>query len=443
MSNYCEKVRIIHHINLSVSVCIAYPDCVSLKEKFSMESEQKKLFGLSLFLYFISASLVLLINSDFAGARADSFFYLKMISSANPRNSFPSIENYEVATSPVFVFLIGLLNLFVGNNLGVFVHILYILLAIASLFLLSHLLKPTRWQVSAPIVCLLSTSGYFVAPSIWPTSDTPTIFFALLSLVSLLENRDKLFIMSSFMLVSTRQNFAWLLLAFLIFEIYANCGNLKNIALALMRYIPALVSLIFTFLYFENNLTPQMYNLLNIKNVFQLPNFLTSVQIGLSMLSTVGLFLLFQNWTDLIKTFKFRFLTLVLPLSFFPLGYNFYGVNQKIGDGLGWISLLVNEINLNIFSVTVLSSFGLILFCVLFIQGILLQKSLPIFMLICLILSSLVMQIPFLRYFEFSVILIVCLSLRRPANLLSSLSNWKLSILSLGITLLNLLKFSA
>lgn len=414
-----------------------------LKDKFSIESEQKKLFGISLFLYFASTCFVVFINSDFAGARADSLLYLKMFNSANPINSFPAVEDYEVATSPIFVFIIGLLNLFVGNYLGIIVHMLYILLALASLFLLTHLLRPTRWQISAPIIGLMSTSGYFVAPSIWPTSDTPTIFFALLSLISLIENRDRLFIISSFMLVSTRQNFAWLLLAFLIFEIYANRGNMRNIALALVRYAPALVSLICTFIYFGKRLTPQMYSLSNIQNVFQLPNFLTSVQIGLSMFSIVGLFLLFQNWKDQIRTFKFRIFTLALPISLFPLGYNFYGVNQKIGDGLGWISLLVNEINLNIFTVTVLATFGLFLFVLFFIQGKSTPNNLPFIMLTCLILSSLVMQIPFLRYFEFSVILIVCLSLHAPANLLSRLSNWKLINLALGITLLNLLKVAA
>lgn len=405
-----------------------------------MASEQKKLFVFGLATYLFTIFFVLLINSNFAGSRADSVFYLKMFQTVHFEDLLLPIEEYEVATSPIYITLIGILKYLFGTKFNFFIHFFYFLLSIGSLRLLIHLLKPINWKRSAPLVCLLSTSGYFVAPSIWPTSDTPTIFFSLLCVTTFLENKNKLFMISSFLLVSTRQNFAWLLIALLAFEFYLNLGQLKQKLFAPIKYFPAFGSLLFTFFYFENNLTPPMYAAVNDQNSFKLPNFLTTIQIGLSILSILGIFLLFQTWKWFKAEIVIKFRSKNLILAFIPFFYVFYGSEQKIGDGLGWISLLTNKIGFNIFFTTLFSSIGLILFT-LFADPIKMRsKTLPTILFFSLIISSLVMQIPFLRYFEFSVVLIVCLLVGTSSNFLESLSKWKLNLLTLGVLFLNLIK---
>ena len=381
--------------------------------KFS-EEEKLVIFGIAI--YLASAFLVFFLNPELGGARSDSSFYFNMFSAANPRNISITLDNYQVATSPIYIFLIGSLHAILGSYFSLALHVLYVSFAIASIAIFGKILGTTNWLTFAPIMSLFAGSGYFVAPSIWPTSDTPSIFFALLCLYSFLKKKRAFLTISAFLLISTRQSFAWLLCAFFFFECLTNKRNWTNYLRHALKFIPSFGSFIVTLIFFDGHLTPPLYETVNSSNVFKIPNFLTSVQIGLCLFSILFPFIFSYFPTYGIKYISSNYLVLVMMISTFPIIYNFYGRKKSIGDGLGWISILFSRFNLSILIVCIIASLGI---AILLLYSANLDRELKLLfntMFVILLVFSLAMPVPFLRYFEVSLIFICALILGTHLN---------------------------
>jgi hypothetical protein len=166
-----------------------------------------------------------------------------------------------------------------------------------------------------------------------------------------------------------------------------------------------------TFFFFEGHLTPPLYETANLSNVFVKPNFLTSVQIGLCLLAILLPFKFQKIWEHGLEYVSSKYLVFTFIFSSFPIIYIFYGKKQSIGDGLGWISILVFRLNLNILFVSALASLGILLLFMLCAKLELNDKKLLTTIFISLLVFSLVMPVPFLRYFEVPLIIICSLIL--------------------------------
>jgi len=334
-----------------------------------------------------------------------------MFSAADLRNPLISLSNYEVATSPIYVFLIGTLHTLSGTYFSIALHTLYVLFALGSIVIFAKILNPSNWRTFSPIMILFAGSGYFVAPSIWPTSDTPATYFFLICLYSLLKKDELLLGISAFLLISTRQNFAWLSFALSTFVFFTCERNWKKYSKLALIFAPSFLSLIVTFFFFDGHLTPPLYEAGNLSNVFIKPNFLTSVQIGLCLFAILLPFKLQKIWKHRLEYVSYKYLVFTIIFSSFPIIYIFYGKGQSIEDGLGWISILVFRLNLNILFVAALASFGILLLFMLCATLDQKDKKLLTTIFISLLVFSLVMPVPFLRYFEVSLIIICSLIL--------------------------------
>lgn len=379
-------------------------------------SEEKKIISFGIAIYIVFFGIVYFLNPDFGGARSDSTFYLNMFSAADPNSASISLENYKVATSPIYIFLIGMFHAILGSYFAIALHAVYIFFALASIYIFGRMLEASNWRTFSPIMLLFSGSGYFVAPSIWPTSDTPSVFFALLCLFAFLRRKNSLLSISGFLLISTRQSFVWLLCAFFLIECIESRRSLAKIAKISLKYVPSFFALIVTWLFFDRHLTPPLYESANTSNVFKLPNFLTSIQIGISLLAILLPFIFSKFWKFEGHYISWRKLVAIVSIAIFPLIFNFYGKEQPIGDGLGWISFLLLGFNFSVLIISCFATLGIVLFFLLCV-GLDTEISLILAtMLSTFIVFSLVMPVPFLRYFELSLILICSLVLAKLFN---------------------------
>ena len=160
-------------------------------------------------------------NSDFAGAKYDSQFYLNMFDLIEANKSIVNVTSYEVASSPIFVHAIGWFLLLFGSLSNVVLSVIYLAMALGSLIFFEKLISKAQLNIKILLTIIFCGSGYFVSPMWNPTSDTPMILMLIISIYSFNNSKRKLFAFSLFLLVSTRQNFGWLLLVYFILDLYA------------------------------------------------------------------------------------------------------------------------------------------------------------------------------------------------------------------------------
>jgi len=378
-------------------------DC---SEGTNLITSEKKLLSVGVITFVIFSFITLKFNPGFAGAHGDSYNYLKMFNFIKSQETLIPLAHYQVATSPIYVSLIGGLHIVFGSFFTIILHLLYLCFALLSIYFFIQILDSNRSLLCLPFVILFSSSGYFVAPSIWPTSDAPAILFAILTIYMFQRKRQSGFATVSFLLVSSRQNFAWLLLAMLFYEGLTEMKfSIKSLQ-KLIKYIPALFSLTVTFRYFGGHLSTPSYLSGQSQNSYPLPNFLNSIQIGITLVSFLGALILLLNRESLVFNFRSRIFVILIWFALFPIFFLLTNSNHPLVEGLGWISLLSLKLHISLILIALLATIGLALSFFLATQKVVKVSMLPISMLISLLLFTLLMPIPFLRYFEFSLILI-------------------------------------
>ena len=228
--------------------------------------------------------------------------------------------------------------------------------------------------------------------------------------------------MSLFCLVSVRQSLGWILVVFVVWDLY-NMRKFRNISFKdiFWTYSISFVSLFATFIYFDNHLFPVSYTEVNPANVFNVPNFLSVVQIGISLLVLLTP-LLFLGF----KTIKFSKGSKLLMLYFLVLSFAAFVFPQKksIVDGLGYLSVLNGNFDLAIVQLSAISALGFLIFLVLAQDWISNGKTFLFLFMFVFVTSSLVMPIPFLRYFQIPLILAVVLIFKNPRVGFKSRNNW-------------------
>ena len=371
-----------------------------------MLNRQSILFSIGVLTYTVFSFITFQFNPGFAGAQADSYFYFKMFNYIKLQQDIIPLNDYQVATSPIFVSLIGGLQILCGSLFTEVLHFLYLCFATASIYFFVKILNSNNFFQTLPLVVLFSSSGYFIAPSIWPTSDAPAILFAILTIYMYQRGKNLGFATVSFLLVSTRQNFAWLLLAFFIYDCFADMKFVKVSVRKVSKYFPALLSLLITFNYFDGHLSTPSYLSGQLQSSYPLPNFLNSIQIGITSISILGVVVLVLNRNRLTLNLRRGDFLILFGFAIFPFGFLISNSMEPIIEGLGWISLLSLQLHVSLLVISLIASIGLALTIFLALQNDNFRFTLPISMFASLLLSTLLMPIPFLRYFEFAVILI-------------------------------------
>lgn len=370
-------------------------------------------FAFECLVYLSSVILVLFIKKDVAGSRFDSQGYISSFSWIATNHQIIPLDQCEVVSSPIFVHVVGILTFMFGDYSTPVIHVLYLFMALFSIGIILRILEKTKVRKRIALASLLVSSGYFVAPSLWPTSDTPAILFMLLSYYFYFSRPSSwLFSFSLFALLSTRQSFAWLCLGFLIFDLMKmQVHTLKNIGVLFAKYLPSLVSLLVTFFYFEFEFTPKFYEDSQSYNVYHVPNFLSTIQIGLNLIVVLLPIILFAPailFRNRINASDGIFLITGGLLAF---GIFLNLPKKEIAVGLSWLSIAKNQANISL-QLTALIAFAgfLIYFRILSKVNSVLRLFLYLsFVLLCL--SSLLMSIPYLRYFEISSFFILMLTI--------------------------------
>jgi len=410
---------------------------INCSEGANLINSEKKLLSVGVITFVIFSFITLKFNPGFAGARDDSYFYLKMFNYIKSQDTLIPLAHYQVATSPIFVSLIGGLQIVSGSFFTIIIHLFYLCFALLSIFFFIQILDSNRFLLCLSFVILFSSSGYFVAPSIWPTSDAPAILFAILTIYMLQRRRYFGFAAVSFLLVSTRQNFAWLLLAMFFYECLAEIKFSIESLKKLIKYIPALFSLSVTFIYFGGHLSTPSYLSNQSENSYPLPNFLNSIQIGITLLSFLGALALILNSESLVFNLGSRFFTILSGFAFFPMCFLLTNSKHPLVEGLGWISLLSLKLHVSLIVIALLATIGLALSFFLAFQKVVKVSMLPTSMLASLLLFTLLMPIPFLRYFEFSLILITSMLTMNLDRSLLSTKSYKYVAVSIFFLVLN------
>jgi hypothetical protein len=365
-------------------------------------SEKVLVYFYGIVTIFFTAIFLLRFNSEFAGAKYDSQFYLKMYEYIRIHKSAIPLENYEVASSPIFVHAFGFILLLFGSHYSIAILFSYIIMSLVSLIFFEKLIRQTQLRVKIILITIFCGSGYFVAPMLNPTSDFPMILFLTITLYAFSTSNRSLLSITLFCLLSVRQSLGWILIVFVIWDLY-NLLKYRRVTLRdiLWTYSFSFISLIATFIYFKNHLFPDLYLELQPKNVYSIPNFFSVIQIGLSSLIMFSplLFLRYKN-IKLTKnsTLLFGYLVLISMASFlFPQ-------NKQIGDGLGYLSFFHGRLNFQIEHLAIFSSLGFLILLKLAQDMNPIEKNFLLLYLFAFLTSSLVIPIPFLRYFQVPLI---------------------------------------
>ena len=97
---------------------------------------------------------------------------------------------------------------------------------------------------------------------------------------------------------------------------------------------------------------------------------------------------------------------------------------KSIVDGLGYLSVLSGNFDLSIVQLAAISALGFLIFLVLAQNWISNGKNFLFLFMFVFVTSSLVMPIPFLRYFQIPLILAVVLIFKNPRVGFKSRNNW-------------------
>jgi hypothetical protein len=318
------------------------------------------------------------------------------------------LDMYEVASSPIFIHLFGFSLLIFGSFYEQFISVTYIVMSIVSIFIFEKLIREASINIKLILIVAFCGSGYFVAPMLYPTSETPTILFLALSLYAYLKTCNrKLLAFSIFSLVSVRQSMGWVLIVFILWDLnnwWKSKGiTLKNI---LFTYLLAGLSLIFTFVYFNYHLFPDLYIEVQPGNVFPLPNFLSTMQIGIGLLVSSWPFWFYNFRIKKLEASEKLFLFFISLITLFSL---FFTQNIYIGKGLGYLSILNLDFKLNLNLIVFLSYVGFLSVLLISKEYNSVNKNFAYLFIVIFSVSSLVMPIPYLRYFQIPIIFILAI----------------------------------
>lgn len=388
-------------------------------------------FLIGLLTLFFTAIFISKVNSGFAGSKYDSNFYLTMYEYIRENRSLIPLDLYEVSSSPIFVHLLGFSLIVFGTFFEEAIWLSYIAMSIVSLIFFEKLIRDiSNTYIKIILLTVLCGSGYFVAPMLYPTSDTPAILFFTLSLYAYLKsNNRKLLAVSVFGLVSVRQSMGWVLVVFMLWDLITwwktKRITLKSIVAA---YSISGISLIVTFIYFNFHLFPDLYIKVQPENAFPLPNLLSLIQIGISIL-VITLPFFFFNFkilkTDVLEKLFLSFFSL---MSLFSLMFT---QNTSIGEGLGYLSILSVNLKLDVFYLVLLAYAGFL--SLILLSQRLNRESKQFFYLLflCFVISSLVVPIPYLRYFQISNIFCLALLFKDFIHERDQSKNWRLVLIFL------------
>lgn len=360
--------------------------------------EQKLIIFLGCFSIIFYSIIILIFNSAFAGSKFDSQLYIKMYNHVAEDRKFIPLHEYQVSSSPIYVHIMGFIFLIFGKFSELIGHSIYVLMALLSVYFIEKLINPINLKTKILITLLFFGSGYFIAPMLFLTSDMPTIFALSCSVYFFECNRRILLAISSFVLVSVRQSFIWLLLVFIVLEILnLRRTRTQSCFKCLLVYTPSFISLFITYLYFEQSLAPSNYTEAQPRNVFSIPNYFSVVQIGLSSLIVFIPFILQKSSKIRFNFFSALFLlffSLLSFLSFFTQG------NINIQEGFGFISLLHLKMHLSLIYLPILATIGFFLLLNSFDVVINQDNRITFVYILFYVVSSLLIPIPFLRYFQ-------------------------------------------
>ena len=364
----------------------------------------------NLFLCFAFGMTLLLIKRyepNFSGALFDSNIYMNEFTKS-AWNDFFNLNDYSPASTPIFVWVFGnFVNLFGILKIPI-VHFCYLLFGALSIFFITRLTNNIRFRFI--ILFSLLTNAYFIAPTILPTSDIPSFCFALMSLFFFKAKNKVWLSFSLFCLISTRQVYVWLIIYFVVIEMMQTKRNIRTNLRNFLVYIPSFLSLLFTYFFFGNSFSPKFYVISNTKFEFQIPNFSSLLQLEISVFFQILTFIIFIKWQrDKIGISKYLvgLLMLVILNTLFIYTFNFEKLNQQ---GLGWLSFFSTRFVFPKFFLVGLSSLGI--FCFIYMVRYLKRPLYPaLFLLAIFSVISLLMPIPFLRYFALPVWLIIFISL--------------------------------
>ena len=372
------------------------------KYLFNQISENRIVYFFGIITIFFTSIFLLRFNSEFAGAKYDSQFYLNMYEYIRIHKSAIPLEMYEVASSPIFVHAFGFSLLLSGSLYSIVISLSYVVMSLISLIFFEKLIRQTHLRVKIILITMFCGSGYFVAPMLNPTSDLPMILFLTITLYAFSSANRRLLSISLFGLLSVRQSFGWILVVFVVWDLYTLLKYRKvTVKDILLTYSFSFISLFATFIYFENHLFPDLYLELQPENVFNIPNFLSVIQIGLSSLImfTPLLFLSYKN----IKLTKSSILLNCYLVSISLAAILFQQIKQ-IGDGLGYLSYFHGKLNFEIGHLSIMSSLGFLMLLKLAQDMNPIEKNFLLLYLFAFITSSLVIPIPYLRYFQVPLI---------------------------------------
>ena len=401
----------------------------AINKRFEVVTNYPFLIGL--LTLFFTAILISKKNSGFAGSKYDSSFYLTMYEYIVENRSLIPLDSYEVASSPIFVHLFGFSLIVFGAFFKQAISLSYIAMSVVSLIFFEKLIRNSAsTYIKLILLTVLCGSGYFVAPMLYPTSDTPSILFFTLSLYACLKSTNrKLLAVSIFGLVSVRQSMGWVLVVFILWDLMT-WWKTKEITLRsiVATYLLSGISLIVTFIYFNFHLFPDLYLKVQPENAFPVPNFLSLMQIGISMLILTLPFFFFNfnfSKTDALEKLFFCFISLMTLFSFM------FTQDISIGEGLGYLSILSVNLKLDVFYLVLLSYAGFL--SLIFLSQRLTRENKQFFYLlfVCFVTSSLVVPIPYLRYFQISTVFCLSLLFKDYIHKLDRSKNWRLVLIVL------------
>jgi hypothetical protein len=355
----------------------------------------------------VTSIFVYSFNPGFAGSSADSILFSNQFQSTNLFD-FGPLDKYHVATSPVYVAIIGTFVKFSPLTVKFILHGTYYVFAILTIVVFCKLSQSINQKIGIPLVFLFSTSGYLAAPTIFPTSDLPAILFLLLTFFAHSKKQNLAFSLAVFMMVSARQSLAWLIVYFFILDLISEKGLKLRI---FPKYFLGVFSLLVTYIYFGYRLAPPVYEESQPLNIFSVPNFYSTIQIVFVLAICLISILPLLNFRIAVKTlFKNRLgLLFLLALSSTPFLAYLTDPHVKFVEGMGWISLLTLKFGFSSLQLSLISFLLLLSFLVFLFQKMDLSDPKSLLLFFMFFASSLLLPIPFLRYFEMQGIILFSL----------------------------------
>lgn len=394
-----------------------------------------KAFIVGLLAFILTSLNLFLTGMDFAGTQSDSEFYMRMFQNFSNQFHILQLEDYEVASGPIYVHLLGLLVNLIPFKSPLIIQVIYAVFAVLTVYFLIRILESVDNLARLILIVIITSSGYFVAPVLHPTSDAAANLFLISTIYFFKEKRNLSFSICSALLVSTRQSFGWIIVAFLIYDFMNKWPITGRTFIEIVRlYLPSILSLVLTFYYFEYHLTPVIYLNSQPQNTYQVPNLLGIFQIGF-IVATIFVPLILLGGIKLSRSVNRAGIYI---FAFLYLVFSFYSTRDLvISDGMGFLSLFVNRFNLPVSFIIIVSLAGFLIFSQFLIHNKLLFNEITLFILI-FCLSTTIMPIPFLRYFYVTFVILLIWQFSSQRRMFTEMSKISSSLIGIYFFLYNM-----